>query len=82
MMLCIASARCVELENICSSDSFIYKTSWSEDPGILVNAFHKVQKNITFQPIGHYLINDTVKCDFFEFKNKTNFWEALKIKHK
>lgn len=73
-MLCVASTNCVELENLCSSDTFEYA-------GILVNAFHRVQRNVTFKSLSHYLIKDSVKCDFFEFENKTNFWEALKIKH-
>ena len=72
-IFCVASASCLELESICSSDTFEYK-------GVLVNAFHRIQRNVTFQPLSHYLINDTVKCDYFQFKNKTNFWEALKIK--
>lgn len=72
-MLCIASASCVELENLCSSDAFEYN-------GVLVNAFHRLQQNVTFEPLSFYLINDTVKCDFFKFKNKTNFWEALRFK--
>ena len=72
-LLCVASASCVELENICSSDSFEYN-------GLLVNAFHRVQQNVTFEPLLHYLINGSVKCDFSEFFNKTNYWEALDLK--
>ena len=73
-MLCVASVACVKLENICSDDSFEYK-------GVLVNAFHRVKLNITFQPLSFYLINDSVKCDPAEFKNKANFLKALKTKH-
>ena len=75
LALCVASVSCVELENLCSSDTFEYK-------GVLVNAFHRVQSNVTFQLLSHYLINDTVRCDLSEFKNKTNFQEALRLKHK
>ena len=73
-MLCVASAHCVELENLCSSDTFEYN-------GVLVNAFHRVQWNVTFESLSHYLINDTVKCDIAEFQNKTEFWETLKAKN-
>ena len=72
-IFCVASANCVELENICSSDTFKYD-------GLLVNAFHRAQFNVTFESLSHYLIDDTVKCDIAQFKNKTNFWEALKLK--
>ena len=74
-VLCIASASCVELENLCSSDSFDYK-------GVQVNAFYRVQQNITFESLSHYLIDDTIKCDPSEFKNKTNLLETLKIKNR
>ena len=73
-MLCVASASCVELENICSSDTFVYKDTQ-------VNAFYKVRQNITFQPLNFFLIDPTVTCDQSEFENKTNFFEALKIKN-
>ena len=72
-ILCIASAGCVELENICSDVSFKYYAE-------LVNAIHRVRWNVTFQPLQQYLINDSVKCDQAEFKNKTNYLEALRIK--
>lgn len=74
LVLCAASAGCLELENLCSSDSFKYND-------ILVNAFHRTRLNLTFQPLSHYLINDTVKCDRGDFKNQTNFLKALKTKH-
>lgn len=74
VMLCVASASCVELENLCSSDTFKHE-------GVLVNAFHRVQWNVTLEPPSHYLVPGTVKCDFREFKNKTNFWQALKLKY-
>ena len=74
VMLCVASVSCVDLKNICTADSFEYK-------GVLVNAFHRVQRNVTFESIGHYLIDNTVNCDPSEFQNKTNFWETLKLKH-
>ena len=72
-MLCVALSRCLELENLCSSDSFEHK-------GVLVNAFHKVQWNVTFGSLGDYLINDTVKCNPAEFKDKTNLEETLRLK--
>ena len=72
-MLCVALAGGVELENICSGDSF-------KVDGVLVNAFHRVRWNLTSEPLNHYLISDAVNCDPAEFKNKENFWEALKIK--
>ena len=73
-VLCIASASCVELENLCSSDSFDYK-------GVQVNAFYRVQQNITFESLNHYLIDDTIKCDPSEFIYKTNLEPALKFKN-
>ena len=73
-MLCIASTGCVELENICSGDSFEYE-------GVQVNAIHRVRFNVTLQPYRKSLINDSINCDPTEFKNKSNFWEALQSKH-
>ena len=74
LVLCIASASCVELENVCSSGHFEYN-------GVLVNAFYKSPMNVTFPGLNHYLINSSVPCDPSEFVNKTNFWTALKIKN-
>ena len=74
LVLCIASANCVELENLCSTDHFDYD-------GVLVNAFYKSPMNVTFPGLSHYLINNSVACDRSEFVNKTNFLEVLKIKH-
>ena len=71
-IVCVATARDVELENIRKKDSFEYYD---------VNAFHRFRWNVTFQPLRAYLINDTVTCDPAEFKNKTNFWDTLKFKH-
>ena len=82
-IFCVASANCVTLENICSSDTFEYKSAQpvaGGKPPVLVNAFHRVQLNATFESLSHYLINDTVKCDIADFKIKANFWEALKLK--
>ena len=73
-VLCIASASCVELENLCSSDHFEYD-------GVLVNAFYKSPMNVTFPGLSHYLINSSVTCDRSEFVNRTNFRTALKIKN-
>ena len=73
VLLCVASATCVELENLCAFDAFEYK-------GMQVNAFQRVQWNVTFESLSHYLINETIKCDLNEFKNKANYWEVLKIK--
>lgn len=72
-VICVASASCVKLENLCASDHFIYK-------GVLVNAFHRVPRNVTFEGLNHYLIHDTVKCDHSQFKNESNWWEAMKAK--
>ena len=73
-MLCVASSSCVQLENICSSDSFEYN-------GVLVNAFYKVEWNVTFGSLNDYLINDTIKCNLDEFKNKANLQETLRLKN-
>ena len=75
VVLCIASASCVELENLCSSDSFDYN-------GVEVNAFYRVRQNITFESLSHYLIDHAVTCDQSEFINKTNYWEALKARNR
>ena len=72
-MLCVALAGAVELENICSDDTFEYE-------GVLVNALHRVQFNITLQPLRAYLIHDSVKCYYSQFQNKTNYWEVLRMK--
>ena len=74
-VLCIASASCVKLENLCSSDSFDYN-------GVEVNAFYRVRQNITFESLSHYLIDHAVTCDSSEFINKTNLFETLKIKNR
>ena len=63
--LCVASVACVELENICSSDSFEFE--------VLVNSFYRVQRNVTYYPLLHYLIHDGVRCDPFEYKDQANF---------
>lgn len=73
LVLCLASVNCVELENICSSDSFHFN-------GVLVNAFQKIGGQVRFEGLSHYLINDTILCDPSEFRNKSNYWEVLKIK--
>ena len=73
-MLCVALAGCFELESICSSDSF-------RRDGLLVNAFYRAHFNVTSLPLSSYLIKDTVDCNPAEFKDKNNFWEALKLKH-
>lgn len=74
LVLCLVCANCVELENICSSDTFTYND-------LVVNAFHKVPQNLTFGPLKLYLINETLKCDEEEFKNKANFRVAIKAKN-
>lgn len=74
IVFCVASVSCVELGNICSSDSFNYRD-------VKVNAFHKLCQNITLEPLSFFLIDHTVTCKQSEFENKTNFWEVLKIKH-
>ena len=73
-ILCVAAVGCVELENICSSDSFVFN-------GVLVNAFHRFQQNVTYYPLIHYLIHDGVRCDLSEFKDQANFWKALELKN-
>ena len=73
-MLCVALGSCVELENICPSDSFLYE-------GILVNAFYKVEWKVTIGSLNDYLIKDIIKCNPTEFKNKTNLEEALRLKN-
>ena len=84
LALCLASASCLQLENICSSDQFYYRGERGREvPPELVNAFHKIGgQNITFKALNSYLIDDTVSCDLSEFKNATNFWEALRIKRR
>ena len=73
-MLCVASASCFELENICSSDTFKFE-------GLLVNAFYRVRLNMTFGSLNYYLLSDAVKCYYSEFKDKANYWEALELKY-
>ena len=76
LVLCIASASCVELENLCSSDHFGYSKY-----DVLVNAFYRERRNITFPSLRHYLINSSITCEPSKFVNKTNFFEALRIKN-
>lgn len=75
LVLCIcATARSVELQNICSHDTFKYQN-------LLVNAFHRVSQSFTFEPIRYYMLNDSVVCNKSDFKNPVNFLEVLpKIK--
>ena len=68
----VASAHAVELENLCSSDFFLYK-------GVLVNAFHRINQSVTFQPKEFYLATK-VRCDAEQFKNRTNYLEVLRIR--
>lgn len=70
--LFVASAHCVELENLCSSDFFVYK-------GVLVNAFHRINQSVTLHSLNYYLANE-VRCDAEQFKNRTNYLEILRIR--
>ena len=64
----------VELQNICSQDTFVYND-------ILVNAFHRVRQSFTFEPIGAYMLNDSIACNRTDLKVEKNFLETLpKIK--
>ena len=78
-MLCIVSINCVELENICSSDTFVYDGEYDD---VLVNSFHRVRLNITFRPLSYYLIPDDIKCDLGRFENKSNYYAGLQAKNK
>lgn len=71
-VLCFAFASGVELENLCSADTFKFE-------GLLVNAFHRAEEILMFEPLSHYLISDIDKCDPSEFKNKRNYEEAVWI---
>ena len=73
LVLCIAWVSCVELENLCSSDTFEYN-------GVLVNSFYKSSMNITFPGLKRYLINHTIICDRSDFVNTTNYYEILRIR--
>lgn len=75
LVLCVASASCVELEHLCSSDRFDYE-------GLTVNAFHRVQHKVTFQSLRHYLIDHAITCDQSEFENQTNYWEVLRLRNR
>ena len=73
-LLSIASSRCVELEKICSSDSFDFEN-------VEVNAFYRSQSwNVTFQGLNYYLINKTADCNSTEFYDEDNIKIALRIK--
>ena len=73
-MLCITSSCCLELERICSSDTFSHV-------GQTVNSFHRLERNVTFGSLSDYLIDEAVNCDLSEFKTKANFLETLKLKN-
>ena len=75
LVLCIASASCVELENVCSSDHFEYN-------GTLVNAFYRNRQSIVFPSLNYFLINSSIPCEQSEFVNKTNYKVALEIRDK
>ena len=75
LVLCVASASCVELENICSAGRFEYKD-------VVVNAFYRVQRNVQFQSLRHYLVDHAIICDPSEFQNKTNYWSTLRIRNR
>ena len=70
-VFCVASASCVELENLCIYDIFDYN-------GITVNAFRRVNQSVTFEPMNYYLVNK-LRCAVEQFKNRTNFLEVLRI---
>lgn len=74
LVLCVATANCVELENICSADHFEYAD-------VKVNAFYRVKQNVTFESLAHYLIDRSITCDPTEFRNKSNLLEALKVRN-
>ena len=63
----------MHLENLCPEDRFEYKL-------VEVNSFHRVRRNVTFERIGSYLAGDSFKCDPNDFKNRTNYLNALKLK--
>lgn len=71
-VLCVASASCVQLENLCPSFHFEYQ-------GIMVNSFTRVNQSVTFQPLNYYLAKN-VRCDAEKFKNRTNYIELLRIR--
>lgn len=71
----ITAVSCVKLENLCASDTFVYK-------GVQVNSFQRLRLNVTFKPLQFYLIKPDITCDPNEFKNETNYFEALKLKNR
>lgn len=71
----ITAASCVELENLCDSETFDYK-------GVRVNSFQRLLLNFTFESLEFYLVKPTLTCDPSQFQNKTNFWEILKLKNR
>lgn len=74
LLLCVASASPVELENLCSNETFSYN-------GVLVNSFQKIRRSLEFKSLSHYLISNIVTCDPAEFKDKRNLWDSIKIKN-
>lgn len=75
-LLCIASTSGLLLENICSSSSFEYNGI------VLVNAFHRIAQNVTFEPLKNVLVPSSITCDPGQFQDKANHLEALRIKNK
>lgn len=74
LLLCIcSSAKCVQLENLCSADRFDYKK-------LDVNSFYRIRQQITFDPINNYLVSDSVKCNPEDFKNHTNYLQAQRLR--
>ena len=69
----IRSANGVHLENLCAADRFEYKK-------VEVNSFHRIGQNVTFEPMSHYLVGDSVQCDPNGFKHRQNYLNVLKIK--
>lgn len=75
LVLCVSSASGLLLEDLCPSDAFAYKG------GILVNAFHRIRQNVTFEPF-EYLVNDNITCDPTEFRDKGHHMMALQAKNR
>lgn len=74
MILCASSASALLLEDICRANHFLYLDIW-------VNAFHRVQQNVTYEPLIYYLVDRSITCDPFEFVNRSNHLEALRARN-
>ena len=74
LMLSLGSAvSCLSLEPLCASDHFNYQ-------GVRVNAIHRVQTNVTLEPVSKFVVPPFYDCLNYEWNHPHTKLEAEEIK--